>query len=308
MFRKIKKSFIFSFLNPRYLSHIIEASLRENEKISFADNSLKNKIRFSLLPSHKKENNLSPEDRAYFFELNRKWNNNIYAGEKGLEYEERHSYGDNNYEQFSRKRVLADYLFDKKYKNVLEVGAGTGYYTVEYSRLVGHVDAIELVEDLIEKFRENIREKNISNIDIIKSDIDHFAGEKKYDCVIFISALHHIPFRMELFKKMADLLESGGEIILLEPHHNVLRKLKIILQFYNKRDFDFNPGHDFISRPELEFYSKNIGAELKIFRTSSNRFFQKINNERRFKIETAIGKIFFLKNFQDSVFSVIKKK
>lgn len=272
-------------------------------------------LRFLLTPSHIKCQLLSKSDKEKFKKINTDWNTSIYTLEKGTKYDEQHKYSPTGYINFVTEFILTKLFKEKRNETVLEIGAGTGYYTIKYAQLVKSVDAVELGKDLIASFRLKLKQENLKNISIINKNIYDLNSSKKYDTILFISTLHHIPFRLELFKQLTPLLKKEGRIILIEPHHNVFRKFKLFRDYlfkYRKMDLSNNMllwgGHDFISFEECNYYASKLNLYLSRYFTFRcwPLFFIK-NNEVRKTIELFIGSIPVIKRLQNSIVIVFKK-
>jgi SAM-dependent methyltransferase len=78
--------------------------------------------------------------------------------------------------------------------DVLEVGAGTGYYTFEIARIVRRVDALERAEGMTRILRQRIAASAVRNISVVESDFLSFAPlpARKFDAVIAIGVLDSI--------------------------------------------------------------------------------------------------------------------
>jgi SAM-dependent methyltransferase len=60
------------------------------------------------------------------------------------------------------------------------------------------------------------------------------------DLIVMLSAVHHIPNRVELFRKLSGCLSENGRIVCLEPTHYLSRMLHLTYRYlkqYHKREF-----------------------------------------------------------------------
>lgn len=78
--------------------------------------------------------------------------------------------------------------------DVLEVGAGTGYYTFEIARMVRSVMALERAEGMTRILRQRIADCAARNISVVESDFFSYtpAGDRKFDVVIAIGVLDSV--------------------------------------------------------------------------------------------------------------------
>lgn len=100
---------------------------------------------------------------------------------------------------------------------------------------------------------EKIKQAN-PTADVVEMDITKFVPSKKYDLIIIIGGLHHIPFHADaVLGKLYDSLERGGYFIYLEPTHNNFLFKRIRERIYKKNEF-------FDNDTEQAFELKNINA------------------------------------------------
>lgn len=78
--------------------------------------------------------------------------------------------------------------------DVLEVGAGTGYYTFEIARIVRGVVALERASGMTRILRQRITDSGVRNISVVESDFLAYAPEpaRKFDAVIAIGVLDSV--------------------------------------------------------------------------------------------------------------------
>ncbi|HKV27346.1 MAG TPA: class I SAM-dependent methyltransferase [Candidatus Acidoferrales bacterium] len=90
-------------------------------------------------------------------------------------------------EQQALQRIFAENL--EATDQVLEVGAGTGFYTFEIARRVQSVTALERSPGMIRILRDRIKSSATCNITVIESDFFCYAPDRRFDVVIAIGVL-----------------------------------------------------------------------------------------------------------------------
>ena len=108
---------------------------------------------------------------------------------------------------------------------VLEIGAGSGYQAALLSKLCKKLYTLEIIQELAEFAKENIKKAGITNVEIIEAD-----GRKGYkqaapfDKIILTAATEEFP------KPLIDQLVEGGIILapLGPPYEQVLTKARKI--------------------------------------------------------------------------------
>lgn len=103
-----------------------------------------------------------------------------------------------------------------KDKHVLEIGFCTGAGVVQYAGQAKHVTAIEIDRDAVEFCRDVFPLPNVSWEvgDICKETIG------KYDAIVMIEVIEHIPRWQEALKRVHDLLVDSGVLIISTPNAN----------------------------------------------------------------------------------------
>ena len=100
---------------------------------------------------------------------------------------------------------------------MLEVGCGNGYSTERFRERVGHVDAMDVAEDMIERARSKFGEQN--NRFLHDDILAPRQLAEAYDAVICIRVLINLDgfgAQVQAVANMAARLEPGGTLILAE--------------------------------------------------------------------------------------------
>jgi SAM-dependent methyltransferase len=141
---------------------------------------------------------------------------------------------DNNFfkksaEDFSRRIKLNDYEFGRKAVEllnkimedsfeVLEIGTGPGTLTIPLSRIVRRVVGIEFSEMNIRYLKENLKEDNQKNVEIVNENWEKINDDEikdKFDLVVCSHFLWQIENIKELLKRMEN--SSKKYCAILQP-------------------------------------------------------------------------------------------
>ena len=97
-------------------------------------------------------------------------------------------------------------------ENVLEIGCGTGEFTRLIASRAQKVVAIDLSSEMIRL--ANSQSANYQNIEYVLGDVmsDSLPAER-YDCIVSLATLHHLPLGQALIK-MKDALKPNGVLII----------------------------------------------------------------------------------------------
>lgn len=101
--------------------------------------------------------------------------------------------------------------------SVLDVGSGNGRYSFEIERYVKKVTSIE---PYIDAFMEAMdKKKRIrSKVKIHNVPIERFKTREKYDLVLSLTTIEHMPKAKESFAQIFKLMKKGGVLYLTAPN------------------------------------------------------------------------------------------
>jgi 2-polyprenyl-3-methyl-5-hydroxy-6-metoxy-1,4-benzoquinol methylase len=123
-----------------------------------------------------------------------------------------------------RANLILSRLINTVSSNVLEIGCGTGNFTILFAPFIGQLTAIDISEDLLKIAQKN--KASFPNVNFVHSSFEMLSKHTQYDSVIGSSVLHHLEIRPTL-RQIYHLLKPGGMISFAEP--NMLNP-QIILQ------------------------------------------------------------------------------
>lgn len=158
---------------------------------------------------------------------------------------------------------VKDYIQGKKKITVLEpmCGFGEGKYILEnLFNVEVEYEGFDYSEEII-KCAKQLNPK----INVYVQNVISFKSDKKYDIIILIGGLHHIPdYANQIIKKCVFLLKSGGIFINIEPTYNNYIYKKICEYIYIKNPvFDEKTERRFSLKELNTMYIKN---NMKIVR------------------------------------------
>lgn len=90
--------------------------------------------------------------------------------------------GDNNYEA-GMLRHAAENGVDFTGKRVLDVGCGSGMYTLRLARMAQSVTAVDVADEMLRLLREDAAAMHIDNIATVCSGWDDFSTDERFDIV-----------------------------------------------------------------------------------------------------------------------------
>jgi ubiquinone/menaquinone biosynthesis C-methylase UbiE len=134
------------------------------------------------------------------------------AGADWLERSERES------EESPTKAIQA--LDIKPGMTVCDLGAGSGYYTVRMSRLVGptgKVYAVDIQPKMLQILERRLKSAKIDNVvPVLSSEDDPKLPPKSQDLILLVDVYHEFARPQLMLKKLREALKDDGRLVLLE--------------------------------------------------------------------------------------------
>lgn len=192
---------------------------------------------------------LSNEEKQLIFKANRDSNNTHYANPE--EYGNRRIEGGQVFDSpvdrlsLTQGKILQEVLLAYNPSTILEIGPGSGFYTrlicdYETVRKYRAVDIVRPFLDYLDPRLQNmVQARQLDSYQLIHGDFMHIELESA-DLIVLLSAVHHIPNRVQLFQKLSASLTDKGCIVCLEPTHYLSRMFHLTYRYlkrYHKREF-----------------------------------------------------------------------
>lgn len=101
---------------------------------------------------------------------------------------------------------------------VADLGAGTGYFAVRLARAVpkGRVFAVDAEPDMIRYLGERARRDGLANLEPVQAAPDDARLPAPVDVVLMVNTYHHIPARVEYFRRLRASLRPGGRVAIVD--------------------------------------------------------------------------------------------
>lgn len=165
------------------------------------------------------------------------------------------------------KKIILPLLEENKELKILDIGCGTGQLINEISELYNDVNylGIDVAENMIEIARKSNKNKNIK---FKNSSIESFESNEKYDIIICTHAFPYFPNKQEMIKKMAELCNEKGQVIIVNSSTNSLKDL--IINFFLKAT---TSKARYLSIDEMKELFKNAKLKLKKIEIIREKFY-----------------------------------
>jgi protein-L-isoaspartate O-methyltransferase len=130
---------------------------------------------------------------------------------------------------------LREILDPKPGERILEVGPGTGYYTLDAAELVkpdGQVDVLDLQQAMLDHTMRRAAEAGLTNVTPTQSDATSMPYEDgTFDAAYLTTVLGEIPDQDAALRELARVLKPGGRLVVGEligdPHYVRLAPLRL---------------------------------------------------------------------------------
>ena len=130
---------------------------------------------------------------------------------------------------------------------VLEVGAGSGFYSVEVARLVsdGHLELLDLQPEMLKKAQQKLEAKGLSNVGYTLADAGKLPLEAdSFDMIYLVAVLGEIADQRAFLREAHRVLKPGGILSISEhlpdPDFSPFAKVKSLVE---KEGFEFLERH-----------------------------------------------------------------
>jgi ubiquinone/menaquinone biosynthesis C-methylase UbiE len=105
----------------------------------------------------------------------------------------------------------------KKDEVVVDLGAGSGYYSLMMAPMVAKVIAVDIQTEMLAIIDRKAKGSKISNIELLLAkEQDPGLKPSSVDTILLVDVYHELAYPREVTRKMIEALKPGGRIVLVE--------------------------------------------------------------------------------------------
>jgi SAM-dependent methyltransferase len=120
-------------------------------------------------------------------------------------------------------------------ERILEVGPGTGYYTLEVAERItpdGRLDILDLQQEMLDHTTARATERGLAHVTPTRSDATALPyDDASFDAAYLVTVLGEIPDQEAALRELARVLRPGGRLVVGEllgdPHYVRLAPLRL---------------------------------------------------------------------------------
>ncbi|MCD6500482.1 methyltransferase domain-containing protein [bacterium] len=105
-------------------------------------------------------------------------------------------------------------------QSIADIGSGGGYFSLRFAKIVGkegRVYAVDTKPEFLEYVKNSAKEKGLDNVIPTLAAGDKLdLPEKSLDLIFMRNVIHHLPNRVEYFKRLKRFLKPDGRIAIIE--------------------------------------------------------------------------------------------
>lgn len=120
-------------------------------------------------------------------------------------------------DEYQQPEKVIDYLGNITGKKIMDIGAGSGYFSVKLAEKGAYVIAADVNEEFQQFVSERIQKNNLDNIEPRKIPYDDPGlKNQEVDMIFIVNTYHHIENRPVYFSKAKNGLRENGELIIID--------------------------------------------------------------------------------------------
>jgi 2-polyprenyl-3-methyl-5-hydroxy-6-metoxy-1,4-benzoquinol methylase len=118
---------------------------------------------------------------------------------------------------YQQPEKVLNYLGNLNKIKVMDIGAGSGYFSVKLAEKGASVIAADVSDEFQAALKKRIEENKLKNIELRKIPYDSPSlTDAEVDMVLIVNTYHHIENRSDYFLKVKKGTKSNGQLIIID--------------------------------------------------------------------------------------------
>lgn len=118
---------------------------------------------------------------------------------------------------YQQPEKVMQYLGNLKGKTIMDIGAGSGYFSVKLAAKGARVIAADVDDGFLDFVKKRIEKDGLKNIEVRKIPFDSPSLKgQEVDMVLIVNTYHHIDNRSEYFSKVRYGTKTAGELVIID--------------------------------------------------------------------------------------------
>jgi len=118
---------------------------------------------------------------------------------------------------YQHPQKVLNYLGDIQDQTIMDIGAGSGYFSLKLAAQGAHVIAADVDDEFLKYIQNRIEKDHLQHIETRKIPYDSpNLKDEEVDKVLIVNTYHHIENRIDYFAKVKRGTKPDGELVIID--------------------------------------------------------------------------------------------
>ena len=134
-----------------------------------------------------------------------------------------------------RSLVVQNFLGGIENSEILDIGCGDGSLSLPMLNESNRLTLVDISENMMERVKARVPPHLSKNVTLINDSYAAISDDEKFDIILCVGVIAHVPTVDDLFQKISTLLKPGGFLI-IETTPNPFPLGKLLFPYYFFRE------------------------------------------------------------------------
>lgn len=130
-----------------------------------------------------------------------------------------------------RSQIVKQFLGERSGVKILDIGCGDGSLSLPLLNESNHITLVDISDQMIAQARKNIPAPLIQNVALINGSFELVSEDSRFDIILCVGVIAHVPNVELLWRKIATALKPGG-LLIIETTPNPYPIGKLLFPYY----------------------------------------------------------------------------